>query len=439
MNSSQVTTMVERFRGALDEAELTSLGRTTRFTKRLREVTPHRLALALLASFAIQRLETIADILRTFNALTGKEVAYKPFHNQLSKPAFPRFTAALFHRLAQRLTLKVLAPVPESALRLFSDIVIQDGSSFAVHDALAAALPGRFTAHAPAAAGIHATLSLYSDQFLRVSVTSQSKGEPQFLPKPNSLKGKLILADRGYASIDYCAAVQEAGGHFVIRFKGVVNPVIKSCRVGGLLVKHLHGSKLREVASTFQGRNADLDVVWARPGAQSVELRLLLLWNPQTREHCFLATSLPRHEFSPTSVGALYTLRWQVELVFKELKSYANLRAFQTTKEPIALGLIWAALSAALLKRFLAHATQVAHDGLETSTRRTAMALTYKLPVVIGALLRGQGLRVAFTDLLASLATNARRAHPERDRLRGRLRVGLRHVKAASWNCLHAG
>ena len=439
MNSTQVTTMVERFRGALDEAELTSLGRTTRFTKRLREVTPHRLALALLTSFSIQRLETIADILRTFNALTGKKVAYKPFHNQLSKLAFPRFMAAVFHRLAQRLTLKVLAPIPQSALRQFSDIVIQDGSSFAVHDALANALPGRFTATSPAAAGVHATLSLFNDQFLRVSVTSQSKGEPQFLPRPNSLKGQLILADRGYASIDYCAAVQDAGGHFVIRFKAVVNPVIKSCRVGGLLLGHLHGSKLRKVASTLQGRNADLDVVWPRPGGQPVGLRLLLLWNPQTREHCYLATSLGRSEFSPTSVGALYTLRWQVELVFKELKSYANLRAFQTTKEPIALGLIWAALAAALLKRFLAHATQVAHDGLETSTRRTAMALTYKLPAVIGALLGGRGLRAAFKDLLSSLATNARRAHPERDRRRGRLRAGLRHVKAASWSCPNVG
>jgi hypothetical protein len=431
MNGKQVTTMVDRMRRALDEDDLTSLGRMTRFTKRLREVTPQRLALALLAAFSIQRLETIADILRTFNALTGKQVAYKPFHNQLSKPAFPRFMAALFHRLAQRLTLKVLAPVPESALRQFSDIVIQDGSSFAVHDALATAFRGRFTAQAPAAAGVHATLSLFNDQFLRVSVTAQAEGEPQFLPKPKSLTGQLILADRGYASIDYCAAVQEAGGHFVIRFKGTVNPVIKTCRIGGRLIDHYRGVKLRDVLSSLQGRSADLDVVWARHGAEPVELRLLLLWNHQTREHCFLATNLSRRDFSPASVRALYTLRWQVELIFKELKSYANLRAFQTTKEPIARGLIWAALAAALLKRFLAHATQVVHDGLETSTRRTAMALTYKLPKVIEALMRRRGLRAALMDLLASLATNARRAHPDRDRRRGRLRVGLAHVKRA--------
>jgi hypothetical protein len=37
------------------------------------------------------RVETLADIQRTFNALFGTGEAYKPFHNQLAKCQFGGF------------------------------------------------------------------------------------------------------------------------------------------------------------------------------------------------------------------------------------------------------------------------------------------------------------------------------------------------------------
>ena len=58
--------------------------------------------------------------------------------------------------------------------------------------------------------------------------------------------------------------------------------------------------------------------------------------------------------------------------MFKEWKSYANLHAFDTQNPAIVEGLIWAAIGAAALKRFLAHTAQVV-AGVDTSTRRTAM------------------------------------------------------------------
>jgi hypothetical protein len=47
-----------------------------------------------------------------------------------------------------------------------------------------------------------------------------------------------------------------------------------------------------------------------------------------------------------------YYLRWQVELLLKEWKSYANLRAFDTANPDIVEGLIWASIIAAALKGF---------------------------------------------------------------------------------------
>ena len=56
---------------------------------------------------------------------------------------------------------------------------------------------------------------------------------------------------------------------------------------------------------------------------------------------------------SQPKVMALYRCRWQIELLFKELKSHNRLKAFATTKA-IAEGLIWSWLLALLVKRRLA-------------------------------------------------------------------------------------
>jgi len=426
MNERQASTILATLKHALDETHATWLGRETGFTRRLRTVTPHRLLVTLLTAFSCQRLRTLADIHRAFHAIVGRSVEYKPFHNQLRKKSFPKLMEAAFRHLVKTFLVKALAPVPASALRAFDDIVIHDGSSFGVHAELADVLPGRFGKDNPAAAAIHVTLSLLREQPVRVSVTSQAKGEPNYLPPARTLRRKLLLADRGYGKLAYCRAIDEAGGFFVIRLKRTINPNVLSCRMNRCLVPCSTGRSLQENLAQFRFRNVDLDVEWVRPGEAPLRLRLILRWNPQIHAHWILVTNLPRAEFSPPAVGALYRLRWQVELLFKELKSHANLHAFRTRQEHIAKGLIWAALCAAVLKRFLAHAVQRTHDGLDISTQRVAMALALPLPHLMASILAGRRVEDELRALLTFLARCARRAHPKRDRKTGRLRTGLR-------------
>jgi len=70
--------------------------------------------------------------------------------------------------------------------------------------------------------------------------------------------------------------------------------------------------------------------------------------------------------------------------VFKEWKSYANLHAFDTTKVAIVEGLIWTAIAAAALKRFLAHMTQLLLE-VPMSTRKVAMCAVHVLGDIVRA------------------------------------------------------
>ena len=91
--------------------------------------------------------------------------------------------------------------------------------------------------------------------------------------------------------------------------------------------------------------------------------------------------------------------------------------------------MIWAAIGAAMMKRFLTHMTQHLRR-VDVSTRKVAMCAHHVLDDIIIALVRQQPyrLRNALERALDYLATNAKRAHPKRDRRSGRLQLGLEPI-----------
>jgi hypothetical protein len=127
-------------------------------------------------------------------------------------------------------------------------------------------------------------------------------------------------------------------------------PRILRAIVGDRRVRCLEGERLGATWSKLHGKDADLEVQWIR-GGRTLRMRLVLLWNPGKKRHILLLTSLGRDEVTPSEVASLYRLRWEVELVFKEWRSYANLHAFPTGKAAIAEGLIRASLCAATPRR----------------------------------------------------------------------------------------
>ena len=115
-----------------------------------------------------------------------------------------------------------------------------------------------------------------------------------------------------------------------------------------------------------------------------------------------------------------------MELLFKEWKSYANLHAFDTENPAIVEGLIWTAIAAAALKRFLAHMTQLLVE-VPMSTRKVAMCAMHVLGDIARALQHGDvaGLYTALEAAITYLSCHAQRAHPKRDRHTGRAQLGL--------------
>ena len=127
-------------------------------------------------------------------------------------------------RLIGDMTLKVLGFAKGRAFAEFRHIVLQDGSSFAIHDGLREVFPGRFKVVKPAAVELPTTMDLLCDTPTTVVLTPDTTSEQAFLPEPASLRASLLLADRGYLDLHYLRRLQDAGGFFIIRAKAGMNP-----------------------------------------------------------------------------------------------------------------------------------------------------------------------------------------------------------------------
>ena len=427
MDHGQLSMVADKFQWVFSEPLLNACGTEAKFCRRQRIITPFRLGLALTATCASQPVETLADFHRGFNALWGTTITYKAFYNQVAKSHFADFARTMTSRLIGDMTLKVLGFAKGRAFAEFRHIVLQDGSSFAIHDGLREVFPGRFKVVKPAAVELHTTMDLLCDTPTTVVLTPDTTNEQAFLPEPASLRASLLLADRGYLDLHYLRRVQDAGGFFIIRAKAGMNPqVVEAFREDGKRLRSLRNKPLKVIHAKLPKRQrVELVVAWQVEG-HPLRLRLLISWNRQTKEFCYLLTNLPAQRYRLDMIYRAYKWRWQVELLFKEWKSYANLHAFDTENPAIVEGLIWAAIAAAALKRFLAHMTQLLLE-VPMSTRKVAMCAVHVLGGIVQALKTGDvaGLYDAMEAAIMYLACHAQRAHPKRDRHTGRSQLGL--------------
>ncbi len=342
----------EQLTNFLSPSILIKQAKSTGFMKRIRAIKPLELVTSIVSALSKGNVTSINEILRQFNGMRLSEdefVAYKPFHNQLRKEEFPKFMKQITKQ-AMAIMLSQDQEIPER-LKRFKQVILHDGSTLTVHPELAKTFKGRFTKTAPAAVECHVSLSLFDQVPIKMSIAADSVSEHDFLPAAHTLKGSLFLGDSGYVNLPYFSELEKNSAHYIVKGKKSLNPEITyACNGNGREQPKLIGKKLKKI-SQKQNRNKvlDFDVKWDK-----YSCRIIRCWVAAEEKFVVWMTNLPRAEFSADEIMMLYRVRWQVELLFKELKSHNNLKKYLTQQKAIVEGLIWASLLTLILKRMVA-------------------------------------------------------------------------------------
>jgi hypothetical protein len=316
MDLQQSTIMANKFQAVLDADVLNERGKQRGFAKRERLITPFRLGLSVVASMATQQVQTIADLHRQFNELWAFESDDKAFYTQLLKSRSPEFFRASLCHIMRQLTMKVLGFEAGEAFRACNRLILQDGSSFALHKALAEVFPGRFNAVSPAAVELHCTLDVLQDAPITIALSPDTDSEHDYRPEPESLRGDVFLADRGDLDLTYLRDIDRHGGFFIVRSKSNLHPrVIDAYREDGQRIKSCQDRDFQAITSKFpKQQRAELDVEWLIEGAP-FRGRLIVRWNPETTCFDYLLTNLPQDRYTISIICLGYKLRWQVEML----------------------------------------------------------------------------------------------------------------------------
>ena len=163
MDHGQLSMVADKFPWVLAESLRNACGKDAKFCRRERIITPFRLGLALTATCASQRVETLADFHRGFHAFWATASTSNAFYNQVAKTHFADFARTMTERLIGEMPLKGLGFQKGQACAELHHMVIQDGSAWAMHDGLREVCPGRFKAVKPAAVALHATMAVLCD------------------------------------------------------------------------------------------------------------------------------------------------------------------------------------------------------------------------------------------------------------------------------------
>ena len=335
----------------LPRRRIAELARLTGFERRRpRRCSPLAFLLVVVFGFAAERIRSLAALRRFFRSVTRLPIAASAFQKRFSARSVS-FLRSVFIETVLRQADHLGRKLGGRLVR-FRDIVAIDATVIRLRDLLSATFPGTRLNHSKAAAKLHVVYSLSRQIVTRLAITAERTGERACIPIGDWMRGHLVLFDLGYYQYELFQRLAARRAFFVSRLRENANPVIVAVRRGIARGCQAKGRCLWDV-SFADGRAVDLDVAVGRGAARHV-LRLVGHYNRGANCWHLYLTNLPPRSFSPDEVADLYRLRWEVELLFKELKTTCRLEDIPSSREDVVLTLLYASVLALLAARSLA-------------------------------------------------------------------------------------
>lgn len=289
-----------------------------------------------------------------------------------------------------------LGEIDTTLLRPFRRVLLVDSSSWDVSERLRKVLPGSGGAASAANCKLQTAYEYKRGVLDFFEVTAGTVPDNRYTEHLPGLlqKDDLLLIDQGYFTLQTLGAIAAKGAFFLTRFP--VRTVVQEAQTQTPI-------ELAPYLSQVEGLTCELEVLMGRPRVPQVACRLIALRvsdhvaNTRRRrlkreakrkgravsthqlrmcDWTLLTTNVPAPWLPLEMVRVLYTVRWQIELLFKQLKSILRVHHSATGKEPrLRCELYGKLIGAVLIHRI--HAVE--NNRLWQTTRReVSMDKLYK-------------------------------------------------------------
>jgi hypothetical protein len=350
--------LVPALKTLLPDEALNALGRAVAFIRRLREVQADLFIWAVVLSRFGTGRPAFEQARQWYRRLGGAELWPRPFQMRFKSPA----TVRLFERAFDN-AVKPWRSGPRARHPLakrFSDIAVVDCTTLPLDDALRPTFRG--AGGSMAALKLLLTVSVFGLVPLHAQMLAAHNHDQKLFPPLRLFReGTLFLFDKGFVAYTRLREIRAAAQFYLCRMRLNGNALVVAAHqapahVHAALRRHPGGVMLRDLLAAEKRivKTWDLDVLLSKAYGGRREnflpSRLVIVSGPKQEQRPYF-TNLSREEWSPSALVEIYRLRWQVELVFKELKQHLNLESLNS-KDPHAVQVfVWASLIALAVSR----------------------------------------------------------------------------------------
>ena len=366
--------------------------------------------------FAAGESRTLAGFRRSYNSTADKSLSPGGFYQRLTPTLAEYLRDLVEHGLDE-------VAVPNTVtddLSRFRDVMVADGTILRLHRFLADEYEPRKGEQG--GARLHLLHNVTDQTIEQFSVTDEKAHDSTEFETGPWLEDRLVLFDQAYFKYRRFALIDENDGYFVSRVKSNANPMIteESREWCGDAIP-LEGKKIQDVVDDLYRQRIDVEIEaeFQRrqyAGTQSGDtkrFRVVGVRDEDADDYHLYITNLPREEFSPGDISTLYRCRWEVELLFRELKTQYELDEFNTSKSHVVEILLYAALLSLLVSRDLLDlVTEQADDDIVFPPERWAATFRSHAQLVLHKL--GEYLGYSPPPLLERLTEDARKIHQQR-------------------------
>ena len=338
---------------------LEELARETGAVVRERKVKIVEFFWTLVLGFGLGRKRTLSGLRRSYEKTTGQTIEESSFFDRFT----PAMVMMLKHCVSDALSKSLgVGRRLRGHLAAFRDVLMTDSTVIRLHDLLEKVFPACRTNHTKAALKAHAIISVTGAGKQSVKITSERKHDgPVFRVGP-WVAQRLLLFDLGYFNYQLFSCITRNLGYFVSRLKGNARPTIV-----GINRKHrgravpVVGEKLRDVVARLKREILDVDIevrfqrrrYAGKKHFATQRLRVVGVRDERSGEYHLYVTNVPPEKLAAEDIQATYALRWEIELLFKEMKQHYRLEDMPSRKRVVVETLLYATILTLVASRRL--------------------------------------------------------------------------------------
>jgi putative transposase len=430
MKSEFKSTHENPLRKMFPEEWLRETAKETGLIKRERKIDPTIIFWVLTLSFGVRLQRTLASLKRQYE---------KEANTTLSDSSwYYRFTPELVEFLHQCVIhgIEELAKEPgrnlNKKLESFKDVLIQDSTIVRLHSSLADQFPAARTRKVAAGVKVSVLVSAIANGPKTVALYAEKTAEIKTLKIGPWIKDRILLVDLGFYKTQLFARVAENGGYFVSRIRRNMDPVIVSIEEGVPKTKReaFIGKTVNECIEELSGKDIDAIVKIAfkrraykgKQKNDEMKVRLVAVYNEEEETYHIYITNIQKDVLNAKDIAKLYGARWDIELLFKELKSKYALDVLETKSVQVIEALIWTAILTLIVSRRIYNHVRNSSTNPEKMVRYTQLRwstiFAENASDLLTVILKDCGIERTFETVMSVYDSQALDPHLNRERFR---------------------